>query len=107
MLQRPRASRKILREPLMRNCCIVVTLLTAACYCTHTRAQARDADILATLRAGHPRLIILDADLPAIKRAAQEDPGAKVYYTQFQKTIERNLKEPVAEHKLIGPRLLG
>jgi hypothetical protein len=63
-------------------------------------------DILKTLRPQHPRLYVLDEDLPAIKNAVENDPLVHDWYEHLQKEARRMLDEPPVEHKLIGPRLL-
>lgn len=64
-------------------------------------------DVLATLRAGHPRLYVTDDQLASVKRQMQQDPLARSWYARLEQDAGRILKEPPAEHKLVGPRLLG
>jgi hypothetical protein len=76
---------------------------------TAARAAALPADggdVLATLKPGHPRLIVLDADLARVKRQIADDPTAKRYFEQLQSSGDKLLTEPPSERKLIGPRLL-
>jgi hypothetical protein len=64
------------------------------------------ADLLKTLRPQHPRLYILDEDLPGIQKAAADDPLTHAWYERLQKEAGKMLDEPPVEHRLIGPRLL-
>jgi hypothetical protein len=65
-----------------------------------------EADVLKTLRPGHPRLMVLPHDLERIKQAIAAGGTAKKYYDQLLKTGEAILKEPPVQRVLIGPRLL-
>ena len=64
-------------------------------------------DILRNLRPGHPRLYLLDPDLPRLQTLLQQDPDARRWYQDLQGRANKMLSEPVVEHKLIGPRLLN
>jgi Heparinase II/III-like protein len=69
--------------------------------------SAPQRNVLATLRAGHPRLYVLDSDLALVKQAMAQDPTVKEWYDQLETEAEKMLSEPPAEYKLVGPRLLG
>ena len=60
-------------------------------------SQAVAEDILATLRAGHPRLILLDEDLPRIRKAIAANPQAAIYYKQFQHDAPAMTTQPVIQ----------
>ena len=62
--------------------------------------------VLRTLRPGHPRLYVLDSELPEIKSLIQQDPQVNTWYQQLEQRAEKMLTEPPVEHKLVGPRLL-
>ncbi|HLY63368.1 MAG TPA: heparinase II/III family protein [Terriglobia bacterium] len=68
--------------------------------------NAPQRNVLATLRAGHPRLYVLDSDLAGVKQAMAQDPTVKQWYDQLEAEAEKMLAEPPAEYKLVGPRLL-
>jgi heparinase II/III-like protein len=70
-------------------------------------ANSAGDDILETLRRGHPRLYLLDSDLPYIKQAMERDPAVKAMHDNLQSEAEKMLAEPPAQYKLIGPRLLS
>lgn len=62
---------------------------------------------LATLRSGHPRLIVLDSDLERVKKLTATDPLARKYRENLTAAGEKLLADPkTVEYKLIGPRLL-
>jgi hypothetical protein len=65
------------------------------------------ADVLRTLRAAHPRLLVLDDDLARVKQAIAADPTAKAYFDQLNTSAQKLLNEPVSQRVLVGPRLLG
>jgi hypothetical protein len=65
-----------------------------------------EEDVLAKLRPGHPRLLVLDADLAAVRQAIAHDPLAKRWHDQLRAEAERMLSAKPIEHVLIGPRLL-
>ena len=62
--------------------------------------------ILKNLRKGHPRLIALETDLQRVREMVAKEPLAKAYHAALRVQAERYVKEPLLEHKLIGPRLL-
>ena len=75
-----------------------------SCRAANSRARS---DILATLRHSHPRLYLLDSDLPQVKKAIALDPVIKEWYDELEGVAEKMLTEPPAEYKLTGPRLLS
>jgi len=89
--------------------CMAVTGLTTACLllsATQVWAQAPESP-LKTLRPGHPRLILLDEDLPRLRQLIKQDKLAGQYYQSLRKQAEGLLGAPTVEYKLEGPRLLG
>lgn len=71
-----------------------------------TYTPPTEATVLSTLVAGHPRLVVRDADLATIK-ASLTDPVAKGYYTALVARGDAMLTAPVSERVLVGPRLLA
>ena len=67
--------------------------------------SANDNDPLRQLRAGHPRLILLDADFDRIRLLVRENALAKHIYGDLEKECDRLLSIPPVEYKLAGPRL--
>jgi hypothetical protein len=79
-----------------------------------TAVQADDAvppeepgDVLDTLRAEHPRLMLTDPQLAALKSLAVSDPVLQDYVSQVIAQADAVMEEPALEHKLVGPRLLS
>lgn len=72
-----------------------------------TRAQQPAVRPLLQLRAGHPRLMFLDSDIAAVRHLIANDPQAAQWHRNLIHDAEQILREPPAEHKLIGPRLLA
>ena len=64
-------------------------------------------DPLRTLRADHPRLILLDRDLDRIRLLTQQNPLARKIHADLTKEAERLLTTPPVEYRLVGPRLLA
>ncbi len=61
---------------------------------------------LDSLRAAHPRLIALDADIERARKSIESDPRARAAYDLLRAEASRILVEPPVEYRLIGPRLL-
>jgi hypothetical protein len=83
---------------------LIVTLLLS--LTPLAQAEAPKSDVLATLRPAHPRLLVLDTDLAAVKQAIANDPLAKRWHDQIKADAEKMLFAKPIEHVLIGPRLL-
>ena len=69
-------------------------------------AKAADEDVLAKLRPGHPRLLVLDDDIARLKRQIKDDKTAARYFEHIHDDAEKMLSEPPVERVLTGPRLL-
>ena len=82
-------------------------LLVAPSSTARAANSRASSDILATLRHSHPRLYLLDSDLPQVKKAIALDPVIKEWYDELEGVAEKMLTEPPAEYKLTGPRLLS
>ena len=65
------------------------------------------ADPLATLRAGHPRLMLLDSGLDAIRANIKTDAVAKRWYERLRAERDKLLTAPDTKYEIIGPRLLS
>jgi hypothetical protein len=66
------------------------------------------ADFLARLRPGHPRLILLDDELPRLREFVTRDARGKAWYESARKTAEALYAKPVQTHRLPdGRRLLS
>ncbi len=65
-------------------------------------------EYLARLRPDHPRLILLDEDLPALKQFIKNDDRGRAWYQAAKAEAERLYRRPVRKHVLPdGRRLLS
>ncbi len=64
-------------------------------------------DILKTLRPNHPRVYVTDDDLARVRESIDHDPLAKQWRDTLRAFAAKMLDEPVVEHALVGPRMLG
>jgi hypothetical protein len=85
---------------------LVLAVLVALVLTLPLRLHAEDADVLESLRPGHPRLLVLDDDIARLKRQIAEDPAAKAYFEHIRGAGDKLLDQPPSERKVIGPRLL-
>lgn len=69
-------------------------------------AFAAEDDVLAHLRAGHPRLLLTDDQLGAAVAAAKSDPLRAQLHARLVALAEAELATTPIKHVLIGPRLL-
>ncbi|MCC7493310.1 MAG: heparinase II/III family protein [Fimbriimonadaceae bacterium] len=83
-----------------------MSLLTSLSLFSSVLAPA-PADLLATLRAGHPRLILLDSDLPRLRELTRSDAVAKEWLERQRAAAAKLLELPPTEFKIVGPRLLA
>lgn len=68
--------------------------------------RTAEPDVLATLRAGHPRLLLTDEQLAAAVTAAKTDPLRAALHARIVALATAELSSTPAQHVLIGPRLL-
>jgi hypothetical protein len=78
----------------------VAGLLAVAAYPPEATAD----DVLSTLRTVHPRLYLLDRDLPALKNRVSSNPTAKTWYAKLKRDGEEILTQSPVVHKLKEPR---
>ena len=81
---------------------VIAVFLAAAAL-----AAGAPEDPLKTLRADHPRLILLDRDLDQIRLLIQQNPLARKVHADLTKEAEKLLTTPTVEYRLVGPRLLA
>lgn len=81
-------------------------ILAVAILATLGQEAGAVADVLATLRPGHPRLILLDEDLPRLRATIAQDALAGRWCAGLRERAEALLSEPPTEFRIIGPRLL-
>lgn len=81
-------------------------LLTAATVVQDATVPP-EAEILKSLRSGHPRLIGLPEDLERVKKLIAEDPRAAEVYKSVKRRADRLLAtRDTVRYNIIGPRLL-
>ena len=68
--------------------------------------RAAEPDVLATLRPGHPRLLLTDEQLAAAVTAAKTDPLRSALHARIVDLATAELTSAPVKHVLIGPRLL-
>jgi hypothetical protein len=69
-------------------------------------ALPAEETVLATLRPGHPRLLLLPDDVARLRQTIATDATARGYRDALVRGGEKTLGEPPAQRVLIGPRLL-
>ena len=69
-------------------------------------AEARP-EVLATLRAGHPRLFVTRESLERLRAGVGQDAGMKTLYEKLRKEADKTLREEPVRYELVGPRLLS
>ncbi len=79
--------------------------MAAACAWIGGAAAQTDNDPLRQLRAGHPRLLLLDSDLDRVRLATREHPLARRVFADLERESDRLLSIPPVEYKLTGQRL--
>ncbi|MFQ6133427.1 MAG: heparinase II/III family protein [Armatimonadota bacterium] len=92
----------------MKPCAAVLFLCSACVLLSLVQAQAQAADSpLKTLRPGHPRLLLLDEDLPRLRALIKQHELAGQYYQSLRQQAEGLLDDATVEYKIVGPRLLA
>ncbi len=90
------------RRPMLSRALSAATLAAALLAPSAPAAE----DLLAGLRAGHPRLLLGAGDWAAMKRDAAADPLRAKLHRQIILAAEMQLAEPPIRYVLEGPRLL-
>ena len=87
---------------------VVAALVLSFTALSGDRAAAAEGkgNPLATLRAGHPRLVALDADITRVRALIASDPAAREWHEDLRARASEVLAQPPVEYRLIGPRLL-
>lgn len=79
-------------------CLLIGSVVTAVLSATD--------DPLATLRHGHPRLLLTEDNLAAALKAAQTDPLRAKLHAQIVRAAELQLEADPIRYVLVGPRML-
>ncbi len=70
-------------------------------------ARCDEGDPIATLKPGHPRLVMDNKDLEALREQAESAPEFQRMWTQVHDQALTYTKAPALKHELKGPRLLA
>lgn len=82
------------------------TCFFTTCFALLLTPAARAADVLSTLRPGHPRVLVTPGDWERIKAGIDKDPELQAWHKTLLAEGEKTLAQKPVEHVLIGPRLL-
>lgn len=82
------------------------TIVLAAGLVPASPAISQEPDPLATLRPGHPRLIVTKDQESATRQLLKSQPKVQEIFRDIQADADRILGQKPIEHRLIGPRLL-
>jgi hypothetical protein len=63
------------------------------------------SDVLRSLRAGHPRLYVVETDFQSLQRRVQTEPLLRCWFHKLEKDAARMLQEPPVQHRLIRNRM--
>ncbi len=94
----------------IRPLLFITVFMIVGAICAYSEANLEPVDPQALpgmLRQGHPRLMLTDEHLAALKAAAPTDPVLQNYVSQVLAQADDVLALPALEHKLVGPRLLS
>jgi len=89
-------------EPMTKLHSLCIAILLAA-----APAWGGSADVLATLRPKHPRLMLTDGRLAELRTLAKTDKLLARYVADAIATADRDAKRPVLKYVKRGPRLLS
>ncbi len=70
-------------------------------------ARGAEGDRLATLKPGHPRLLMDHAQLETLRKQTESDPTFQRMWAQVQDQALTYREAPALKHELKGPRLLA
>ena len=96
----------------MSNRCKIVVFLIVLVCCHHSRAadskfNIEPSTVLKTLDKGHPRLMLEDKDLQALKEQYPKDEVLQKCIKDVLRQADVYLDRPVLTYRKIGPRLLS
>jgi hypothetical protein len=70
----------------------------------HANGGTGQDSILGTLRQGHPRLVVLDSDVPRVKKLIRTDAGARALYGRIAEEAEEILAGPLTDYEAVDYR---
>jgi hypothetical protein len=90
------------------KCLFVLTVVCVIASCSlASTGAATPPSVLATLEAGHPRLMLKDQDLGILKACLAEDPALQKCWRDVQQDADRCLGRRALVYRKVGPRLLS
>lgn len=99
-----------LTKAILRIAFTLAVSVTAVCVAqstfTYVGEPAQDADPLAGLKPGHPRLLVSDADWKALRERQASDPGLAQVTARIEADAKSLLNNPPLVYKKEGKRLL-
>jgi len=90
----------------------LVVLIFVSCYFTHVvslsnpEAIVEPSTVLSTLEQGHPRLMLKDEDLQALKEQHRKDKILQKFLQDVLKEADAYANKPMLTYRKVGPRLL-
>ncbi len=84
-----------------------VAILSAQPPSPQAQAPPATQPGLSTLRPSHPRLLVLDDDLPRVRALIAADPRVRHWRDRLRQRASQQLDEPIVARVLVGPRLLA
>ena len=100
-------SRRFVSFSLAGSLAVALVSAQPSTSTTAPLVTAGQPPVLATLRAGHPRLHVLDDDLARVRALIGTDARVRGWRDRLQQHAARMIDEPVVERVLEGPRLLA
>ncbi len=85
----------------------ILSLFSIAEAPAQTVAAPTAETVLSTLDRTHPRLILKNADIDALKKRAESDTVLRRMIAETLSRADASMKKPPLAHVLIGPRLLS
>jgi hypothetical protein len=89
------------------KCLSVLSVVGVTAFCSLASAEvAKQASVLSSLDAEHPRLMLKDVDLGRLRACYPDDPALRKIRADVQKDADGYLGKRALVYEKIGPRLL-
>jgi hypothetical protein len=89
------------------KCLSVLGVIYVVTFCSLASAEAaKQASVLSSLEAKHPRLMLKEVDLGRLRASYSDDPAMQKIWADVQKDAEGYLGRRALVYEKIGPRLL-
>lgn len=96
---------RIMAPSLVPRLCLLMALLLWPALAQAVPPES--ADVLRTLQPGHPRLLLGNTELDALREAEKTDPDLQRMWAQVREGAKGYLTAEPLRHELKGPRLLA